>query len=126
MEFRYLGFDQQANARAYRFDSVAKGEPTRCFTVTADMGLFLQHRVGIQEGPNLCAHKLASALESSSGTCHELTGEDLRAYVTAAALAAAQKAGSRKNSRRPGTGFAASLPLRTPVATVASSDFPRR
>jgi hypothetical protein len=101
MEFRYLGFDQHANARAYRFDSVAVGEPTRYFTVTADMSLFLTHGVGIQEGPNLCAHKLASDLESNSEARHELTGDDLRAHVTAAALAAALKAGTRKSSRRP-------------------------
>jgi hypothetical protein len=36
MELRYLGFDQLENARAYRFDVIAKGEPNRQVVVTAD------------------------------------------------------------------------------------------
>jgi hypothetical protein len=99
VEFRYLGFDQHENARAYRFDSVATGRPTRYFTVSADMGLFLAHRVGIQEGPNLCVHKLASDLEMNSEARHELTGDDLRAHLAAVALTAAQKTGTRKTRR---------------------------
>ena len=98
MEFRYLGFDQQQNARAYRFDSVSKGEPTRYFTVTADMGLFLANRVGIQEGPKLCAHKLAADLEGNSQASYELTGGDLQAHLAAVALAVAKKAGTRKRA----------------------------
>jgi len=54
MEFRYLGFEQLQNSRAYRFDGVAKGEATRRFVVTANMALFLTYRIGIQEGPSLC------------------------------------------------------------------------
>ncbi len=41
MEVRYLGFEQQLNARAYRFDVIEKGQPARRFIVTADLALFL-------------------------------------------------------------------------------------
>ena len=65
MEFRYLGFEQRQNARAYRFDGIAKGEPNRRFIVTADMALFLMHRIAIQEGPSLCVLKITAALENT-------------------------------------------------------------
>ena len=66
MEFRYLGFSHQGNARVYRFDVVAKGEINRHLTISADIGLFLAHHVGIQEGPTLCAQKLAADLEDKT------------------------------------------------------------
>jgi hypothetical protein len=100
MEFRYMGFDQRDNARAYRFDGVEKGGPTRQYVVTADMGLFLAHRVSIQEGPMLCANKLAADMKINAEGVHELTGEDLRAHATAKALAEARKAESRKSATR--------------------------
>src|ERR1051325_7255560 len=60
MQLRYLGFDQLQNARAFRFDIITKGEVTKHAVVTADLALFLQHHVGIQDGPTLCASKLSA------------------------------------------------------------------
>ena len=100
MEVRYLGFEQQQNARAYRFDVVEKGEPSKSFIVTADMSLFHIHGVVIQEGPSLCAGKLLADLEKNIAGAHELTAEDLRAYVNARSLAEAKRAEMRKAPRR--------------------------
>ena len=100
MEFRYLGFDQTLNTRTYRFKSMVNGDPALFFLVTADLNLFLAHHVGIQEGPALCAKKLATDLGNPAAENHELTHEDLRAYVSARALAEAQKAESRRRSAR--------------------------
>jgi hypothetical protein len=100
MEFRYLGFDQSGNARAYKFDAIAKAEPTRHFIVTADISLFLQHRVGLQEGPALCARKLAEDLESNAEGDHELVSDDLRRHVDNRALAEARRAEARKGVPR--------------------------
>jgi len=97
MELRYLGFEQTQNARAYRFDVISKGEATRQFVVTVDLGLFRTHRVGIQEGPSLCAHKLLTDLETSAEGAHELTAEDLRAYAEARATEEARKMEARKS-----------------------------
>ena len=97
MELRYLGFEQSQNARAYRFDVIAKGEATRHCIVTVDLALFRTHRVGIQEGPSLCAHKLLADLETSSKGAHELTTEDLRGYAEARATEEARKMESRKS-----------------------------
>jgi hypothetical protein len=100
MEVRYLGFEQQMNARAYRFDVIEKGQPARRFIVTADLALFLTHRVGIQEGPNLSASKLAADLERNVAGDHELTAEDMRTHVNARLMAEAKRAEMRKAPRR--------------------------
>jgi hypothetical protein len=100
MELRYLGFDQSDNARAYRFDVMSKGEATRQFIVTVDVALFRAHRVGIQEGPGLCAHKLLTDLEASFEGAHELTKEDLRIYAETRAAAEARKQETRRGGSR--------------------------
>jgi hypothetical protein len=105
MELRYLGFDQTHNTRAYRFEGLTKGEPTLHFVVTADLAIFLKHRIGIQEGPGLCARKLASDAQTPRPENFELTNDDLRAMVDARAVADARKAEMRRSGprRRPST-----------------------
>jgi hypothetical protein len=100
MEFRYMGFDQRNNTRAYRFDRVAKGEPTVRIVMTADLRLFLAHRIGIQEGPALCAHKLAGDPDSAASGVKELTNDDLLAYARARALNEAHRAEIRARGGR--------------------------
>jgi len=72
MDLRYLGFDQQGNTRAYRFDCIAKGQPTKHLTITADIRLFSVHHIGIQEGPTLCAQKLTADLRNNAEGMHAL------------------------------------------------------
>jgi len=91
MEVRYLGFEQQHGARSYQFDVVEKGQPAKRFIVTADLSLFHNHRVGIQEGPALSASKLVADLESDFAGAHELTAEDLLSYVNARSLTEAKR-----------------------------------
>jgi hypothetical protein len=95
-----MGFDQSENARNYRFDGVQKGEPIRHFVVTADLSLFLTNRVRIQEGPTLCADKLAADLEKGNDDAHELTADDLRTHADALAAAEARKAEARTSRAR--------------------------
>jgi hypothetical protein len=120
MELRYLGFSQLQNARAYRFDLAEAGHATRQLIVTVDLGLFRVHHVGIQEGPNLCAKKLAADLKDCCGGTHttdgshELTSEDLRAHASALDAEDARKVASRTGGvRRSKVRFAAlQLPWR--------------
>jgi hypothetical protein len=100
MEVRYLGFEQLQSARTYRFDVLEKGQPAKRFIVTADLALFHIVGVGIQEGPTLSASKLVADLASDFAGAHELTAEDLRAYLNARALAGAKRAEMRKTPRR--------------------------
>ncbi len=91
-DLRYAGFTQTENVRSYRFDSVARGGSARHFVVAVDLALMLKHHVGVQEGPTLCLHKLATDLKTVPDVGrHELVDEDLRAYVSARAAAAGRK-----------------------------------
>ena len=102
MEIRYLGFDQRQNSRVYRFD-VRIDSLTKEVSVRADIAVFRNHSVGIQEGPFLSGNKLIADLERGWEGEHELTAADVRAYADAKALADAQRASARKAPhRRPG------------------------
>jgi hypothetical protein len=100
MELRYLGFDQQRNARVFRFEVLAKGESTRQANVSVDMALFLQNGVGIQDGPTLCAAKLTADLQANIEGSHTLTHDDLRAHASARAAAEAKRAEARSFTGR--------------------------
>ena len=96
-----MGFDQVQNTRTYKFDRAAKGEPAARILVSVDLGLFLRHHVGVQEGPTLCAQKLTSDLEKGVEGAHELTNNDLLTFASERADAQANKAARRKPPRRP-------------------------
>jgi hypothetical protein len=97
-----LGFDQLENARAYRFGVISRSEDDRKFIVTVDLALFRKHGVAIQEGPSLCARKLAADLELSAEGNHELTADDLRLFAQDRAAEEARKIEARSaGGRRP-------------------------
>ena len=103
MEIRYLGFDQRQNSRVYRFDVRMDGQLTKEVSIAADISIFRDYSVGIQEGPSLSGNKLTADLERGWEGDHELTAADVRAYADAKALADAQRARTRKAPhRRPG------------------------
>lgn len=103
MEIRYLGFDQRQNSRVYRFDVRIDGQLPKEISISADLSIFRDHSVGIQEGPNLSGTKLTADLERGWEGEHELTAADVRSFADTKALADAQRAGARKAARhRPG------------------------
>jgi hypothetical protein len=98
-----MGFDQIQNSRVYRFDVRADGRSPTEVSISADLSIFRDHRVGIQEGPILSGNKLTADLERGWEGEHELTSADVQAYAYAKALADSQDAGARKAHRhRPG------------------------
>ena len=115
MEVRYMGFEQRQNARAYQFNVMEKGQPSRHFVVTADLGLFLANRVALRERPTLSAGKLTSDLPRNFEGERELTANDLREHADAISLAKAQRAEMRKPPRR-----------RTPPTAPAEKSYPGR
>lgn len=100
MDIRYMGFEQQKNARAFRFDVVVKGQPNKRCVVTADLSLFLRNRVALQEGPTLSANKLTIDLENNLDGEHELTEQDLQRHTEARLQAEATRA-EKRGGRRP-------------------------
>jgi hypothetical protein len=97
MDLRYMGFDQNQNRRVYVFDFHAKGLPAEVFLVSADIDLFLKHHISIQDGPSLCARKLANDIETLKPGEHELTNDDMLAFAADRAAAVARKAENRKS-----------------------------
>jgi hypothetical protein len=63
---RYMGFQQVASIRTFRFERTALGEETETFVVTADVTLFTKHHVGIQDGPVLCLRLLSAELGATT------------------------------------------------------------
>lgn len=98
-DLRYVGFDQEKSVRRFNFDSLAAGNKTKQrFVVTADMALFRVHHISIQDGPELCLHKLMADLEASPEAIHhELSDSDLLAYAEARRAAAARKLKSKRS-----------------------------
>jgi hypothetical protein len=99
VEIRYLGFDQRKNSRVYRFDVRVDGGPAKEVLISADISIFRNHSVGIQEGPILSGHKLTADLERGWEGEHELTAADVQAFADTKALADAQRASARKTPR---------------------------
>lgn len=108
MELRYMGFDQENGTRTYRFDRIAKGEPTSHLVIAARLELFLKNGVAIQDGPVLCAKKLTEDLEREFTNGHMLTTEDLVAFTADREASAARRAEAR--SRQPRRRTAPSKP----------------
>jgi hypothetical protein len=108
MQVRYLGFDHIQNARAFHFEVLQAGTPRKQFTVTADVRLFPQHQVGIQDGPELCALKLGSNLSDGLQAAEELTTDDLSAYTRKRDAEAAAKKTVRKSKQADGHSYSPS------------------
>ena len=98
---RYVGFDQVASIRSYKFERTAMGEETEMFVVTTDLTLFAKHHVGIQEGPTLCLHLLTAEL-ATAGVAERphfhctFTEQNMLTHV-----ASRPAPGTRAHSRRP-------------------------
>jgi hypothetical protein len=123
MEFAYVGFTQEANLRTFRFERLLPNarpsdvrEVTR-FTVVADLSLFPECRVAIQEGPQISLQILSRALAgldlASIMPSSLLIGkEHLMAFATAKAEDAAEKVSRRRH--RPPVRPSAASQLRLP------------
>ena len=72
---RYIGFEQSGSTRIFRFERIVPGEEKTVFRVAAELGLFTKHDIGLQEGPALCIHLLAT--ESQTGGAAEPSHEQL-------------------------------------------------
>jgi hypothetical protein len=98
---RYMGFDQVASIRSYKFERTAMGEETEMFIVTTDLTLFAKHHVGIQEGPTLCLHLLTAEL-ATAGVAERphfqcsFTEQNMLSHVASRPIP-----GTRAHSRRP-------------------------
>jgi hypothetical protein len=98
---RYMGFDQMASIRSYKFERTALGEETEMFIVTTDLALFTKHHIGIQEGPTLCLHLLTAELATAGAADRPhfhctFTEQDMLTHVASRPVP-----GTRAHTRRP-------------------------
>jgi len=88
---RYAGFEQVGNVRSYLFNRVIIGEKSTEVVVAVEISLFTKHHLRIQDGPALCLHVLLLDIEKAelaraAGANHELTDEDIVAYLASRPL----------------------------------------
>jgi hypothetical protein len=93
MQFLYMGFSQEANIRSYRFHGIPPKEkgisPPKAakYALQTDLSLLPQHRISIQEGPELCLRILMEALGGGvtvdGFSEYSVTVADMSAYYVA-------------------------------------------
>jgi len=93
---RYTGFEQIGSVRTYLFNHVVIGQKSTPMVVTAEIPMFLKHHVSIQDGPALCLYVLSLEMNkpeaaSADGPGHELTEDDIVAYLATKPRPAAPK-----------------------------------
>jgi len=102
-----MGFTQEASLRCFHFQRILTQSRLSNlpkivqFTLKADMSLFMQHHIPVQEGPAICLQiltdSLAGAEESEvASASYAITKEHLSTFVSARTLVAEAKAARRK------------------------------
>ena len=108
MDLAYMGFTHEAGIRCFRFEChirplrplVTPGRTVQ-FVVKADMSLFAQYSIPIQDGPSICRGILAEAIagiEDSDLVSASYSVKDVHFASFAAARIALAEA---KSARRP-------------------------
>jgi hypothetical protein len=75
---RYMGFDDAAGIRIFKFGRLPATSTTPVFRVHAPVGLFLKHKISLQDGPSMCSAIMAAA----EAATHILTDEDCLAWLS--------------------------------------------
>jgi hypothetical protein len=108
MQFLYMGFNQNANVRNFRFQGVVSRErPSKVvknleFQLSADMALLAQFRIRVQDAPTLCLQILGAAFTSAEDQAiqfasYSITREDVTAFASARSALEETKAARRKH-----------------------------
>jgi hypothetical protein len=107
MRFLYMGFSQEASLRCYRFQGVVpKDRPTKVlpnleFRLNADMGLFAEHHIPLQDAPALCLQILTSMLSGTEdhdihAASFAISSADLATFLSTRTAAEESKIARRK------------------------------
>ena len=107
MQLVYMGFTQEASLRCFHFQRILTQSRLTTlprmvqFTLKADMSLFMQHHIPVQEGPAICLQILTDTLAGSdeneiASASYAVTPEHLSTFVSARTTLAEAKAARRK------------------------------
>jgi hypothetical protein len=75
---RYMGFDDAAGTRIFKFGRLPATATTVVYTVSASVDLFRKHKISFQDGPAMCSAIVGNGDVES----HELTDEDCIAFLS--------------------------------------------
>jgi hypothetical protein len=107
MQLVYMGFTQEAGVRSFHFQRVltqarlANLPRIVPFTLKADMALFTEYRIPVQDGPAICLQILSDALAGSEegavgSASFPVTTEHLSNFASARTASEEAKSARRK------------------------------
>lgn len=97
LPLRYMGFDDAAGVRSFKFGRLPALAGTPVFRVRASIQLFLKHKISFQDGPTMCSAIIASG----EVTSHDLTDDDCLAFISLRPAKTDRKPPKRKPSIPP-------------------------
>ncbi len=71
---RYLGFDDAASVRVFKFGRLPAHDGMEIFTVSVPVELFLKHRIAFQDGPAMCSAVMAASAEPKNHMLEDADG----------------------------------------------------
>ncbi|HEX7360767.1 MAG TPA: hypothetical protein VF283_09775 [Bryobacteraceae bacterium] len=97
MHFAYEGFQQSGSKRCFLFRGIEEYSPISAFSIEIDLGLLLQNRLLIQDGPMFCVQLLTAAALGGSNALdkfrdYQVVSEDFRPLLIERERQTAEKA----------------------------------
>jgi hypothetical protein len=89
---RYMGFDDAAGTRIFKFGRLPATATTAVYSVRVAVDLFRKHKISFQDGPAMCSAIVANGEVES----HDLTDEDCVAFLSLRASKADRPTQKRK------------------------------
>jgi|HubBroStandDraft_6_1064221.scaffolds.fasta_scaffold355810_3 hypothetical protein len=130
MQLVYMGFTQEAGVRCFHFQRIltqarlANLPKMVPFTLKADMSLFQEYRIPVQDGPAICLQILADALAGSEETAvaaasFPVTTEHLSNFASARTATEEAKSARRKQRApfKPSNASQLKFPPRPPTSS---------
>jgi pyrroloquinoline quinone (PQQ) biosynthesis protein C len=127
MQLVYMGFTQEASVRCFHFQRIltqarlANLPKTVQFTLKADMALFMEYRIPVQDGPAICLQILNNALAGSeeaevAPASFAVTTEHLSNFASARTANEEARTARRKQRTpfKPSSASQLKFPPRTP------------
>ncbi|MGD1068904.1 MAG: hypothetical protein ABSB15_02095 [Bryobacteraceae bacterium] len=92
---RYLGFDDAAGTRIYKFGRLPSHDGMEIFVVSMAVAMFLKHKISFQDGPAMCSAIMAAHPEPKD---HWVTDEDSMEFIARRPVKADRKAPRQKQA----------------------------
>lgn len=90
---RYMGFDDSAGVRIYKFGRFPQHEGMEIFTVKVPIAMFLKYKISFQDGPAMCSAIMAVGEEPKD---HWLSEEDVLEFISRRPVKAERKPPKQK------------------------------